>query len=520
MWRQGGAGKRLALGAFALICVGLLALTASLARRPQYRVLYAHLEPQDAAEVVDKLRELKTPYRVGSGGTVEVPAPRVEELRLELASAGLPEGAQVGFELLDRNRLGLSDFGEQVNYVRALQGELARTIAHLEAVEQARVHISLPKERLYEQEHEQASASVVLKLRGGRQLGDSQVASIVHLVSGAVEGLAPEQVTVVDTRGRLLSGADEPRGGAGIGAASGQFQLRRDYEQQIERAVQSMLDGVVGPGSAVVRVSAELDLDQVETEREIYQPAAAGAGVLLSRRETREQYRGTGEPAAIGIPGISSNTAAPPAVARGGTGTDQYERTEVASDYRVSREVERRVRPPGDVRRLSVAVLVDEQAKVKRLGDLRQAVAAAAGLSPERGDSVVVSQAPFQAPKEEPGSRALAVRDFYFRVGRDFVAIIMVALFARIVLGLLRGRSLASLQASPTGGPQGAAEPPPASQPSPPGEAQVTEAGFDPDRAAAVVRQWLSPDRVAVGSAPRAGLSAGLPSELGTQEPV
>ena len=184
-WREGAPGQRLGLIAFAVICVGLLLLTAVLARRPQFGVLYANLRQEDAAQVLGELRKLKIPYRVSAGGTVEIPSDMVAELRLDLAAAGIPTGGQTGFELLDRTRVGLSDFGERLNYQRALQGELARTIAHLESVEQARVHLALPQERLYAEEEETATASVVLGLRSGRRLDPAQVRSIVHLLGTA-----------------------------------------------------------------------------------------------------------------------------------------------------------------------------------------------------------------------------------------------------------------------------------------------------------------------------------------------
>lgn len=171
LWANTTAPQRMGLAAFALICVGLLVLVASIARRPHFEVLYANLQPEDTAEVVKRLRDLKAPYRVGGNGTIEAPAERVDELRLDLASGGLPTGGQTGFELFDKTQLGISEFGEQLNYQRALQGELARTISHLDSVEQARVHISIPRERLYEGEQEKATASVVLTLAGASNSG-------------------------------------------------------------------------------------------------------------------------------------------------------------------------------------------------------------------------------------------------------------------------------------------------------------------------------------------------------------
>jgi len=496
IWRDSTPAQRLGLGAFALICIGLLALTAALARRPHFAVLYANLQQEDAAEVVKRLREMKVAYRVTGSGTIEAPAARVDELRLDLASESLPAGGQAGFELFDRTRIGLSEFGEQLNYQRALQGELARTISHLDPVEEARVHISLPRDRLYASEEEKPTASVVVKLRGGGQLTSAQVRSVVHLVAGAVGGLAPEAVTVLDARGRLLSNADEagPEG-VGLAAASSQLQMRREFERQVEQAVQSMLDGVIGPGRAMVRASAALSLDRVETERETFEPTADGSGVLQSRRETKESYRGLAEPGAIGIPGISSNSAAPPTIARTTPRADQYEHTDLTADYRVSRQVERTLQPPGQLKRLSIAVFVDEEAKIGDTQEIKNAVAAAAGLDRQRGDEVVVSRVAFEAPTGgEKGSRALAARQFYGKVGRDFVAIVLAALFLWFVAGMLRRRGAPAL---PSRAPAaiGAAAP----EPTPHAEFLKPEAGFDADRAAAVLRGWVASDHAAGG---------------------
>jgi len=486
LWRSATPAQRVGLGAFAIICVGLLALVATFARRPHYGVLYANLQREDAAKVVQQLRDLKVPYRVGGGGTVEVPADRIHELRLDLAADALPSGGQSGFELFDRTRLGLSDFGERLNYQRALQGELARTVAHLEGVDQARVHIALPTERLYQDEQEKATASVVLGLRGPARLTAAQVQSIVHLVSAAVEGLAPESVAVLDTRGRLLSNPDDSE--VGLAAASNQLQLRRDYERQLEAAVQSMLDGVLGPGKAVVRASAELTFDRVERERETYRPAADGTGVLTSRREARESYRGFAQGPPGGVPGVSSNTGTspPPIAFDGKPGADQYEQTDVTSEYQVSRERERTLQPPGQLRQLSLSVFIDQAAELGEVADLNAAVAAAAGLDPDRGDSVVITHIPFQpGPPAQEGSKVYAIRDFYFRVARDFVAILLMVLFLRFVLGLLRHhrRDLRTSPAVPAQPDEHIPEAAPAPAPEPP---------VDPESAAAVLRTWLA----------------------------
>jgi flagellar M-ring protein FliF len=507
LWRTAAPAQRIGIGAFIVICAGLLAVVSGLARKPSYGVLYANLEQEDAAAVVQRLRDLKTPYRVTGAGTVEAPTDSIYELRLDLAADGIPAGGQTGFELFDRTRFGLTDFGERLNFQRALQGELARTIAHLDAVEQARVHLALPAERLYSDAQEKPTASVVLRLRGAQALNGSQVRSIVHLVSGAVEGLSPESVAIMDTRGRLLSSPDDSgAGGIGLGAASDQIQLRREYEHEIEAAVQSMLDGIIGPGKAMVRASAEMSFDRVERERETYEPASSDTGVLASRQENRETYSGLSQAPAAGVPGVSANTGTAatvgsrlkpstrPAGKLAVPGADQYDHSEVQSQYLVSRQRETTTQPPGQIKKVSLSVFIDEKADLGKVDDLRGAVSAAAGLDSNRGDSIVITRIPFTPPApEEKGGQMYAIRDFYFRVGRDFAAIVLAALFLHFVGGALR-RSRGSDPMLPAPTPAPVATGPTAAAPAP---APQFDAQIDPDRAAAVLRTWLSADEQA-----------------------
>lgn len=511
-WREATPGQRMAAIAFALMCAGLLALVFSIAKRPRYATLYAGLQQDDAARVMDKLRELKVDYRVRPGGVIEAPAEEVDRVRLELAGKGVPSGGQSGFELFDRAQFGLSDFGEKINYQRALEGELARTISHLDSVEEARVHIAIPEDQLYESEQSSATASVVLQLAGGRRPTPAEVRSVAYLVAGAVGELTPEAVTILDTTGRLLAG-QEGVDGEGVTAASSRFELKRAYEKQIEEAVQTMLAKVVGPGKAVVRASAEINFERVESESETYQPVGSGTGVLQSRQTLTEQYRGTGETRAAGVPGVASNTGNAAAVQRIPGGADQYQRDETRDQYLVSRVVEKKIRPPGDVKRLTLSVFVDEGAELGDAKALQAAVAAAAGLDPAQADSVVITRLAFQeAPGEPAGTSASAMRRFYFSVGRDFAAIVLTALFLIFARKLLR-RNAAEIPApapspAPAPAPEAAGESPsPApSAPSSPGPSpEAQDASFDPEKAASVVRRWLSSE----GGTPPAGGNGG-----------
>ena len=308
-WREATYPQRMGILAFGVISVVLLVVTATIALRPHYATLYGGLAEKDAGAVVKQLQDQKIDYRLSSSGAVEVPADRVPEVRMLLAEKGLPSGGQDGWELFDKTRIGLSDFGEKVSYQRALEGELARTICYLEAVEQARVQVSLPQERLFTDSQVKPTASVMLTLRGGQQLQAGQVRSILNVVSGAV-GMAPEDVTVADSHGRLLSSPEGADGGGN------QFELRRAYERSLEQTLQTMLDNVVGPGASVVRASADLDFGRVDTERETYQPGTDGKGILMSDQKAKEVYQGPVQGmSAVGKPGVSANTSTAPAAA-------------------------------------------------------------------------------------------------------------------------------------------------------------------------------------------------------------
>ncbi|MHB8767332.1 MAG: flagellar basal-body MS-ring/collar protein FliF, partial [Deferrisomatales bacterium] len=250
LWGRLSAAQR---GVLVAVSAALVAGFLSLAfwvGTPEYSVLFGRLAADDAGKVVERLRTDGIPYQLRDGGaTVLVPADRVYDVRLTLAGEGIPQGGVVGYEIFDGSSFGMTDFAQKVNYARALEGELTRTIRRLEGVEGARVHLVLPERRLFQEAAEAATASVVLQLRPGRAPTAKQVQGVVYLVSSSVEGLAPERVTVVDTRGNMLyQVADEAAGLLG----AGQLEHKRGYEKDLERRVRELLERVVGQGAAVV----------------------------------------------------------------------------------------------------------------------------------------------------------------------------------------------------------------------------------------------------------------------------
>jgi flagellar M-ring protein FliF len=384
--------------ALAMLVVGALIFRNG--GEPRMVTLFRGLDADDAGQIVERLRSQHVPYVLAEdGGAILVPEEQVHEVRLSLASEGLPVGTGVGLELFDTQRFGESDFVEQVQYVRALEGELSRTIASLEGVESARVHLVLPERRLLGARDAQARASIAVQMRRSRRLRDDQVRGIVHLVSGSVRDLEPSNVTVVDGEGRRLSSGEDDEQ-----AAEDAEGLRARIERAREEALQDLLDRTLGAGVAVVRVSADVSFRREERVEESYDPA----------RVATRSFELTSEganPEATGTAGIAGAVSALP----GGPGPEPTtptsspggRRSEVRN-FEVTKVMHREVEPLGRVTRLSIAVVVDgswegegaDRRFVPRgdaeLARIRAVVASAAGVLEARGDSIVVECVPFE----------------------------------------------------------------------------------------------------------------------------
>ncbi|MDH5641661.1 MAG: flagellar basal-body MS-ring/collar protein FliF, partial [Nitrospira sp.] len=510
--------RMIILVALAGSVAGLIAL-ALWTQQPDMQVLFTNLNGEDAAAIIDKLKESKVPYETSGGGTtVLVPSAQVHDLRLQLATQGLPHGGGVGYEIFDRSSIGMSEFIQKLNYRRALQGELARTIAQMQEVERARVHLAMPERRLFASEQDKARASVILSLRNGQVLSKAQVQGVIHLVSSSVEGLQARDVTIVDGHGRLLSSAavDE-----GVGLTNSQLEYQRTIEKDIETRIQTMLERIVGLNKAVVRVSSVVDFRKVETTEERYDPNGQ-----VVRSEQRGQEKTSGANGLVGgVPGVQSNV--PP-------GTEQ-EPTQTSSsssqtknetvNYEISRIVSKIVEPVGVIRQLSVAVLVDGTYEVVKAAEgeagdpagadfvrtyiprseeelkrLEEIVKKAMGFSAERQDQVQVSNVQFGiGPEELQAGASDATADStkwwlpYLRYGVGGLLFFMIFFFiVRPLLAML--------------GPQAEPEQPKEAEPAlsvqageggpklveAPDRTQIIDmARRNPDATAVVVKQWL-----------------------------
>lgn len=387
LWQRLDQRARVIVICAALLClVGLVAMIR-VQSAVTYVPLYSGLSAEDAGQIVEKLKAAKVPHRLTSGGTcIDVPQEQVYEQRIALAKEGLPTSGQVGFEVFDKSSLPGTEFSNRVNYQRALQGELARTICAMDEVRSARVHLVLPEESLFEQKTK-ASASVVLQPKPGAELTPELVAAVAHVVASAVQDVKAEEVTVVDTTGRVLRGP-EMAGNLG-GLSASQLEIQQQYQTRLCANLQSMLDSVLGPNQSVVRVQAQLDFDTEESKSENIMPVVGGKGVISSEKVRQEQYQGAG-PGAGGSAGVQPNLGLG-ATGAGGRGGSYANRDETR-EYQYSRNTSSLVKAPGKVKSLTVATVVSDELGSGAEQQVRDLVSAAAGINTTRGDVVTVQR--------------------------------------------------------------------------------------------------------------------------------
>ena len=493
-----------------IVIAGLLAMIF-MSGGTTYEPLYAGLEVSDQAAIVDYLKENNIPYRLDpNANAILMPGGAVYETRLALAQLGLPKGGTTGFEIFDDSAMGMSEFQQRIAYTRAIEGELARTIAQMAQVENARVSVVIPEQRLFLEQQKPSTASVLLRLRPGATLGPTQVKSIIHLVAHSVDGLEPDAVTVVDTNGRILSDmvSDSmimynPDGTNSV--TSVQRELERQHERELENKVRIMLEQVFGPGSAVVRVRIDLDFDKKTSSFVEYTPnPETGTGVPRSAERQEESYTGTGNPV-NGNPGTTTNI--PGYAINSTTVESEYNRSNNTTNYEITTRKGDQVVTPGGVRRLSASVLIDDkynELNDERLDAIQEVIASSIGYSRERGDSLVVRAMRFSTAFADAMADQLRQdrmwRIIYGTVAAVFVLlIILAALFVWVRMKRARlavqeieeaGRKVPTIQEMLTSPDLLAFQ----------GEMAVLEeqlkayAKSHPDEIATLVNEWLSMD--------------------------
>ena len=437
-WSSRTMAQRILFSGISVSVIGAFAFMVMWLNQPDYRVLFSKLTQDDASRVMETLKAGKTPYKLEDGGqTILVPADQVSEMRLKVAGEGKLHGAGLGFEIFDETKVGQTDFVQRINYQRALQGELARTISEFPQVEKTRVHLVLPAKSLFIEEQRKPSASVVLTLKPGAKLDPKQVQGIVNLMAMSVEGLEPNRITVTDTSGKIVYQAKD--GGGIDGLTSTQFDFRQTYQQNVERKIEELLSPIVGGGKSIAKVTAALDFSQRVTKRQSFDPNAT-----VVRSETREESA-TNQKANV-------DGSVPETNFRGDgfSGTqnkvDQSQEKRI-TNYEINAEQQEIVAPTGELQRLSVAVIVDyiqdpnsKEAKfiprpAEELEHIKQAVSNAVGIDAQRGDTIEVSCMPFgdRELSAEP-SLAQTMLEYAQRLGKPLLNGFLVFLFLLIVV--------------------------------------------------------------------------------------
>jgi flagellar M-ring protein FliF len=450
LWRKflalSPVNMAVALGGVALVLGALFSISLWV-QSPDYQLLYANLSDEDAAGVVEQLSTQNIPHKLtNQGRNVAVPSNKVHEIRLSLASQGLPAGTEVGLELFEDTPLGMTEFVQKLNFQRALQGELARTIKSLEAVEQARVHLALPKEEVFVKEKQNGKASVMVKLHPGRTLSQNQIQGIVHLVSSSVTGIPSANVVLIDPKGNLLSGNKAISNDVMLTASN--YQHKRKVENELEQRISLMLEEALGAGKVIARVSTDMDFDKVVKTEELYDPDSQ---VVRSEQSTTESSVGTAPPG--GIPGVESllpGEEGTPEPTQGKAPTRTSEKETL--NFEINKVIKQTSQTTGKIKRLSVSVLVDGtvsgtppqyQPRTKEeMAKYLELVKTSVGFDEKRGDQIQLENIEFDKSLELQQKEEMAV-DRWVEQGYEVAKWVLGAIFVlwflyKILLPLVR----------------------------------------------------------------------------------
>lgn len=465
IWQnQNRQTRTIAVAGIAAVVIGLLALSwLYLGRGQNYVTLFSNLSAEDAAAVTQHLKDDKVPYHLSADGkTVYVPDASVSDERVAIAGTGLIKGGSTGYELFDRTNFGMTEFQEKLDKTRAVEGELERTIDGLDPVESSRVNIAAPEQSLYTATQEPTTASIAIKTKPGQSLDASQVKGITMLVANAVDGLKPQDVTIVNQNGQILLPGAGPTGDSSgdvpadaLKMTQEQLLAKERYESALQQSIQSMLDSTLGAKRAVARVSTKMNFDANTTESKVYAPQ----GTVLSAQSERESYVGT-QPVrnpAVGVPGTTSNIGTYQAANQQANG--RYNRSKSTTNYNITEQNIKHIDAPGKVLQTSVAVLVDASAQASNANgtpaiasaqtyqltpanvqQIRNTVIAAADLNVAQGDQVSVEAIPFNPSVENVGAPSAATTTVLGVPLWALIAVGVVAALAAIGLVTIRSR--------------------------------------------------------------------------------
>lgn len=432
LWNRFSKRQRyIMLGSALAILVAIIGLSAWYGNKPDMVPLFTNMEAKDAGEVAAKLKESKIHYEVQEtkqGTTILVPSKNVHDARLDLASQGLPRGNK-GFEIFDDSKLGVTEFQNKVNFLQALQGELTRTIEQIEAVEKARVHIVLPEDSLYKKNEKPATASIMLRLKPQAELSKKEIKGIVNLAANSIQGLKPENITIVDDTGKILNDPDENEENSVGAKTMTQLDMTKKVQDNIQKSIQTLLDQSLGEGRAFARVNVELDFDDRTTDKQTFTPVVDDSGIIRSQQDVSESYNGTSTQPG-GAAGVQSNV--PGYVAQNGNANAEYSKKESTKNYEINEEKSKVVAAPGSIRRLNVAVLVNDDVNATQQDSIMRTVSSAAGINQDRGDTISVEPLPFSTElrdrraAEEQAAKDREDRIFYMQIAAVLLVLALI----------------------------------------------------------------------------------------------
>lgn len=439
VWLGLSRAQQIGLGVVGAALVGVLLFVSTVGKGPDSAVAFSGLSNEDEAAIVQKLKDSKIPYTLEDGGTIRVPIAMVHDAQLATAGMGLKgQPTQgTGFELFNQPAFGQTEFTQKVNYQRALETELERSINQMSAIDTSRVHLVIPDTALFTTQQQPTTASVMLKLKPGMHLDSAQARSISNLLIGSVQGLKAQNVTIVDVNGNTLTPNDGENSSA-AGLTTKQLNTERSYESTMERNLQAMLDNVLGPNKATVRVSALMNWDQVEQTDETYTPNDPTQTPVLTNHSIVENS--SGGTAVGGVPGAASNNGSTVPTYQGGSGASgPTSKSDTETTYQLNKSTQKTVRAPGTVTRLSVSVMLDDDPTNPNTAlqqSVTDAMNAAAGIDPTRGDVLTVTALQFNRTDFLAQQQALADATQKEQV-MGYLHLAALALGPLLMLGLL-----------------------------------------------------------------------------------
>lgn len=443
-WKHQTNGQRVTLIVLVVAAAIVIPVIISWATTPSYTVAFSGLSEADAGQIVDSLNASAIPYKLQGVGTILVPSDKVYDVRLSVAQEGIVDSGTVGYELFDTSSLGVTEFTQKVNYQRALEGELERTIMNLHSIEAASVHIVTPEKSLLSSEQSTTTASVTLKTKSSGTLDASQVRAITNLVASSVEGLDPDNVVIVDTDGNLLAGSLDGESAASTTEVDSRRAAEQAAAREIKNKVQSILDSTLGPNKSVVQASVTMDWTSREITTQTFQPTQSA---VVSSQKSSESYSSDASSVA-GIPGASTNLPTPAATTTAGsTSPMYYVKTEETYNYEVSQSQSTEKVAPGTITQVSLSVLVDGITDTAQLTTIKNAVAAAAGINQTRGDIISVESLAFDRTyytEQEADLSQSENTDLYIRIGSYVAIAVIVILLLWYISRLFKNLRLAT----------------------------------------------------------------------------